>query len=197
MVRCDDGAVSRMKHESLRARTKLNTTKCQKGMSRSLKSRAQCPCLYCQSTKREERKRRGEIHFVIQKPESQMHGSARKCCKNSHENRTTIKTANSLRKKTPSGGTPCHHLRHLTPTRQSPSEASPWLTPCPWQRRSALSREDVIGWDTMPFPAPSDSDSSISLASFTTADTVSFATTLRTVVQRRHLVGHRAVTCAL
>ena len=155
MVRCDDGAVSRMKHESLRARTKLNTTKCQEGMSRSLKSRAQCPCLYCQSTKREERKRRGEIHFVIQKPESQMHGSARKCCKNSHENRTTIKTANSLRKK------------------------------------------NAIGWDTVPSPAPSDADSSISLGSLTMADTVSLATTLRTVAGRRHRVGHHALSCAL
>ena len=68
------------------------------------------------------------------------------------------------RGKTSSGGTPCRYLRHLTPTRQPPSRASPWLTPCPWQRRSALSWEDVIGWDTMPLPATSDADSSISLA---------------------------------
>ena len=43
-------AVTRMKHKSLEERTKLDTTLCQEGMSGSLRSRAQCPCLCCQST---------------------------------------------------------------------------------------------------------------------------------------------------
>ena len=58
-----------------------------------------------------------------------------------------------------------------------------------------FAQENVIGWDTMPFPAPSDADSSLSLASFTMADTVFLATTLRTITGRRHRVGHRAVAC--
>ena len=42
--------VTRIKHESLKERTKPDTTMCQEGMSGSLRSRVQCPYLYCQST---------------------------------------------------------------------------------------------------------------------------------------------------
>ena len=42
--------VTRIKQKSLKERAKLNTTMCQEGMSGSLESRAQCPCLCCQST---------------------------------------------------------------------------------------------------------------------------------------------------
>ena len=53
-----------------------------------------------------------------------------------------------------------------------------------------LSREDVIGWYTKPLPTTADAD----LQSFTIADTVSLATTLRTVAGRRHQIKHHAIT---
>ena len=48
--------VTRIKHKSLKERTTLDTTKGQEGMSRNLRSRAQCLC--CQSTRKQQREKR-------------------------------------------------------------------------------------------------------------------------------------------
>ena len=47
-------AVTKLQHTSLKERTKLDTTVCQEGMPASLRSRARCPSLCCQSTERDE-----------------------------------------------------------------------------------------------------------------------------------------------
>ena len=146
------------------------------------------------------------LRFLIQAPESTNSGQAlcgkadprkkktrpfkRELTKTSQE---IIKTCVQSHGKTSSGGTPRSFSGHLTPTRHSPSRAAPWLTPCPWQRRSVVTWESVSGWDTMPLPTTSDADSTLSLASCTMADTVSLAKTLRTVAARRNRAGHHAV----